>query len=614
MSDQDPLIDGRPLSSLKVAELRDELTKHGLSKLGVKNTLQDRLRDFLVGNGSGTPLTSPKKDDSPVKVNPLVAAYREKQKSLLLSSMAADPRKKRAEEESDEAVSSTKSQSITPKKEAEVEKREETPKVEKKPESQQPKVEEPPKEDVKPVSVSASSESASSSAQSGEQSGSDTPVLAKTPEKVEAAFDEKKNVEVQAHNTTELVTPNKIETEKTKEENENKKQEEIAPPKTVQLEAKEPEVHKEPESETVAQKEVHNDSEQKAKAKGEPETQKDPEVEQEQQKEESIDAKRDGKASGDSRASHHNDGDEDELDYGEEDAREEMMEEPIEDKHEKSKGDSDVRKKEKVRESVKDRRSSSPSSRHPISNIVHIRGLTRPFTEGMLRQKISSHGGEIVDFWMDKVKSHCFVKLIDEESAKNVLKGMHGITWPESNPKKLSVVFDTDENMTRYKEGKGEVKLPQVVTIGTLTSGSRGERLSSSTPGNIRITVDALREISKSDTKERKSGLAGRLSKADGSSKDKERKRTRSETPPFSRGAGFLDEKRGRVEHREERRTVDEEPKYKTPDELFQKTNTKPVLYFKPLTDEEVAAKELKAKTSKASTSERERDRSRRRH
>lgn len=50
-------------------------------------------------------------------------------------------------------------------------------------------------------------------------------------------------------------------------------------------------------------------------------------------------------------------------------------------------------------------------SRHPVSNVVHIRGLTRPFTEGQLRAEIQKNCGEIVDLWMDKVKSHCFVKV-----------------------------------------------------------------------------------------------------------------------------------------------------------------------------------------------------------
>lgn len=44
MSDTEVLIDGRPLSELKVVDLKKELDKRNLSKSGVKNVLQDRLR------------------------------------------------------------------------------------------------------------------------------------------------------------------------------------------------------------------------------------------------------------------------------------------------------------------------------------------------------------------------------------------------------------------------------------------------------------------------------------------------------------------------------------------------------------------------------------------
>ncbi|VDN58973.1 unnamed protein product [Dracunculus medinensis] len=39
--EDEPVIDGRPLSTLKVIELREELGKRGLSKIGNKNILLD---------------------------------------------------------------------------------------------------------------------------------------------------------------------------------------------------------------------------------------------------------------------------------------------------------------------------------------------------------------------------------------------------------------------------------------------------------------------------------------------------------------------------------------------------------------------------------------------
>uniref|UniRef100_A0A8R1E5I0 RRM domain-containing protein n=1 Tax=Caenorhabditis japonica TaxID=281687 RepID=A0A8R1E5I0_CAEJA len=347
--------------------------------------------------------------------------------------------------------------------------------------------------------------------------------------------------------------------------------------------------------------------------------------------------------------------DSDELDYEDDEEPKEAAKEEVEEKTEQKKekkpekDDDDVartsvEKEEKVRGTVTHRRASSPSSRHPLSNIVHIRGLTRPFTERALRSVIEKHGGEIADFWIDKVKSHCFAKLNSESNAENVLKELNDTIWPDGNPKKLAIVFDTEENMTRYKDGLGEVKLPEAVTIGTLTGASRASRLSSSTSQtsvlggktNFQITLqNAVRDNDKLDLerKEKRGSLASRLTRLDDKEIEKqkekakekekekekpkeekeEKKRRRSETPPFSRGAGFMnekklrkdepDEKRGRRSDsrrddsrrderrradRSEERVEDPEPPKKSMEEIFRKTAAIPPIYYLPLTDEQV--------------------------
>lgn len=44
MSVDDPLVNGVPLSSLRVVDLKDELDKRGLSKIGNKSVLTERLK------------------------------------------------------------------------------------------------------------------------------------------------------------------------------------------------------------------------------------------------------------------------------------------------------------------------------------------------------------------------------------------------------------------------------------------------------------------------------------------------------------------------------------------------------------------------------------------
>ncbi|VDM75571.1 unnamed protein product [Strongylus vulgaris] len=45
MSVDDPLVNGVPLSSLRVVDLKDELDKRGLSKIGNKSVLIERLKE-----------------------------------------------------------------------------------------------------------------------------------------------------------------------------------------------------------------------------------------------------------------------------------------------------------------------------------------------------------------------------------------------------------------------------------------------------------------------------------------------------------------------------------------------------------------------------------------
>ena len=57
-------------------------------------------------------------------------------------------------------------------------------------------------------------------------------------------------------------------------------------------------------------------------------------------------------------------------------------------------------------------RETSPA-RNPASNIIHIRNLVRPFTANQLKELLRRTGTlKESEFWMDKIKSHCFAMVI----------------------------------------------------------------------------------------------------------------------------------------------------------------------------------------------------------
>ena len=62
-------------------------------------------------------------------------------------------------------------------------------------------------------------------------------------------------------------------------------------------------------------------------------------------------------------------------------------------------------------EPVAARRSPSPA-RNPVSAIVHVRNLVRPFTLGQLKEMLGRTGTLLDEgFWIDKIKSHCYAQV-----------------------------------------------------------------------------------------------------------------------------------------------------------------------------------------------------------
>ncbi|KAJ8344688.1 hypothetical protein SKAU_G00288810 [Synaphobranchus kaupii] len=84
-----------------------------------------------------------------------------------------------------------------------------------------------------------------------------------------------------------------------------------------------------------------------------------------------------------------------------------------------------------------------PSSpRGKITNIIHICNLVRPFTLGQLKELLSRTGTVVEDgFCIDKIKSNCYVTYPSVEEAAATRTALHGVKWPQSNPKFLRVGF-----------------------------------------------------------------------------------------------------------------------------------------------------------------------------
>uniref|UniRef100_A0A8C0ZN60 Apoptotic chromatin condensation inducer in the nucleus n=1 Tax=Castor canadensis TaxID=51338 RepID=A0A8C0ZN60_CASCN len=99
------------------------------------------------------------------------------------------------------------------------------------------------------------------------------------------------------------------------------------------------------------------------------------------------------------------------------------------------------------------RTSQVPSPpRGKISNIVHISNLVRPFTLGQLKELLGRTGTLVEeDFWIDKIKSHCFLTYLTVEEAMATRTALHGVKWPQSNPKFLCADYAEQDELDYHR-------------------------------------------------------------------------------------------------------------------------------------------------------------------
>ena len=85
------------------------------------------------------------------------------------------------------------------------------------------------------------------------------------------------------------------------------------------------------------------------------------------------------------------------------------------------------------------------------TNGLLIENLVRPFTIPQLKEVLGQFGpidGE--KFWTDKVKSKCCVMFESVEVAQQTRESLDGQNWPSSNPKKLIISYITLEEYTQH--------------------------------------------------------------------------------------------------------------------------------------------------------------------
>uniref|UniRef100_A0A8C1C1M6 Apoptotic chromatin condensation inducer 1b n=1 Tax=Cyprinus carpio carpio TaxID=630221 RepID=A0A8C1C1M6_CYPCA len=243
--------------------------------------------------------------------------------------------------------------------------------------------------------------------------------------------------------------------------------------------------------------------------------------------------------------------------------------------------------------------------RGKTSNIIHVCNLVRPFTLGQLKELLNRTGTLVEEgFWIDKIKSHCYVTYSTIEEAVATREALHGVKWPTSNPKVLRVDFCEQDELDFHKglvssERAGEGQDPHASAT-------------SARPAAHHPLPPANHEKEKERERERDGGAAAvRDQWAERERAMERRERTRSErewdrdkVKDFgkedrdrtrrSRSRDQRRRERGKSkEKRTEKKDKPEEPPVKLLDDLFHKTKAAPCIYWLPLTEEQATQRAL---------------------
>ncbi|CAF1492909.1 unnamed protein product [Adineta ricciae] len=227
----------------------------------------------------------------------------------------------------------------------------------------------------------------------------------------------------------------------------------------------------------------------------------------------------------------------------------------------------------------------------PPSTILYVRGLTRPFTVPLLKELLGRYG-TLVDgeFWLDKIKSQCFVTYTTLEEAQDAREHLDGCRWPSTNPKTLSVRFGRQDE---FEFSKTHDLPPDQISIGAMDT-TNNRRVQEKSNSNNKTSL----RRSASPTNDTKSSKKLRVSaNTDVREWDLPKLQQQEDKSPTER------------EVIEEHTVKSNEPPPKGLDDYFRKTKAKPAIYWLALTEEQTVERARQREQRNAEREEQRRKR-----
>ncbi|KAK9304578.1 hypothetical protein QLX08_004020 [Tetragonisca angustula] len=236
-----------------------------------------------------------------------------------------------------------------------------------------------------------------------------------------------------------------------------------------------------------------------------------------------------------------------------------------------------ARRKISIVKEVPHVKSPSPPATKP-TNILLIKNLVRPFTLNQIKELLSRTGTIVENgFWMDRIKSKCFVEYANEDQAFETRQALHGISWPVSNPKRLHVEYATKDDMELARELSKDQSIPRK-TEPLIPSDSWQQDWNREERTSAKVMVVREWDLGKEDGQQH--------------IKEKEREKKEHDKKRRQRSRSPAVEAHLPAPARKFKKKEDEPPPAKLLDDLFRKTKATPCIYWLPLTNEQIVVKE----------------------
>ncbi|KAI8377375.1 hypothetical protein BD560DRAFT_390921 [Blakeslea trispora] len=218
----------------------------------------------------------------------------------------------------------------------------------------------------------------------------------------------------------------------------------------------------------------------------------------------------------------------------------------------------------KLDDSNKRKRSSETNDEHEekrtkkdnSEEALYVKGFIRPLIIRHVQELFSKHG-TVKRFWMDMIKTHCYVVYDNASQAKEAFDNVNGIVFPSETGRELSAGYLTQaqaEKLIEHEQSAADKRI-KVDWESCISKIKIGESLTSSP------IPEAARKIRPTGINQ----VARQLAQA---------------AEPVTQASREV-----HIGTRQERPARD-----LSLDELFKKTNTLPHLYYLPNTDEEAKA------------------------